>query len=66
MKAYTSFNEIENDLKRLKLERDIAWEELKILKSEFKHDLRPYNWIQTAFKYLGKYGILMFFKKIMK
>ncbi|MEZ4856491.1 MAG: DUF6327 family protein [Gelidibacter sp.] len=66
MKGYTSFDDIENDLKRLKLERDIAWEELKVLKSEFKQDLQPYNWMQTALKYIGKYGVLMLFKKILK
>lgn len=66
MKVYTSFDDIETDLKRLKLERDIALEELKILKSEFKQDLQPYHWMQTALKYVGKYGILMLFKKILK
>ena len=35
MKTYTTFEEIDNDLKRYKLERDIAWEELKLTKSEF-------------------------------
>lgn len=66
MKTYTSFNDIEKDLKRLRLERDIAWEELKLLKGEYKQDLQPYNWMQTVLKYASKYGVLMLFKKIIK
>ena len=41
MKVYSSFKDIENNLKRLRLERDIAWEELKLMKNEYKEDLKP-------------------------
>ncbi|NNE31981.1 MAG: hypothetical protein HKN40_06380 [Winogradskyella sp.] len=58
MKIYTSFEEIDNDLKLVKLERDIAWEELKLLKNEYKEDLQPLNWVSTALKLTGKYGFI--------
>lgn len=58
MKTYTTFEEIENDLKLHKLERDIAWEELKLIKTEYKQDLEPLNWISTALKLTGKYSFI--------
>ncbi|MBF8150771.1 hypothetical protein ITJ86_12740 [Winogradskyella sp. F6397] len=63
MKTYTSFEDIETDLKRFKLERDIAWEELKLTKSEFKEDLQPMNWISSALKLTGKYSFIALIKK---
>jgi hypothetical protein len=65
MKTYTSFEEIDNDLKRYKLERDIAWEELKLIKTEFKEDLQPLNWISTALKLTGKYSFIALIRKWM-
>ncbi|MCK8482055.1 hypothetical protein [Psychroserpens algicola] len=66
MKNYTTFEEIEYDLKRLSLERQIALEELKGVKSELKDDLKPVHWMQTVFKYASKYGSLLLLKKIIK
>ncbi|WP_405569911.1 DUF6327 family protein [Winogradskyella sp. Asnod2-B02-A] len=63
MKTYTTFEEIDNDLKRYKLERDIAWEELKLTKSEFKEDLQPLNWLSTALKLTGKYSFIALIRK---
>ncbi|WP_179006090.1 DUF6327 family protein [Winogradskyella forsetii] len=63
MKSYTTFKEIDNDLKRHKLERDIAWEELKLIKSEFKEDLHPLNWVSTALKVTGKYSFIAMIRK---
>lgn len=63
MKIYTSFEDIENDLKRHRLERDIAWEELKLVKSEFKEDLQPLNWVSTVLKLTGKYSFIALIKK---
>ena len=63
MKTYTNFKEIDNDLKLYKLERDIAWEELKLVKSEFKEDLQPLNWISSALKLTGKYSFIAIIKK---
>ncbi|EPR74337.1 hypothetical protein ADIWIN_0679 [Winogradskyella psychrotolerans RS-3] len=58
MKTYTTFTDIDNDLKLHKLERDIAWEELKLIKTEYKQDLEPLNWISTALKLTGKYSFI--------
>ncbi|WP_204346497.1 hypothetical protein [Psychroserpens algicola] len=66
MKNYTTFEEIEYDLKRLSLERQIALEELKGVKGELKDDLKPVHWMQTVFKYASKYGSLLLLKKIIK
>ncbi len=66
MKTYNSFKDIDNDLKKLDLERQIAWEELKLVKEEFKEDLQPLNWISSALKVVGKMGGFMLLKKIIK
>lgn len=66
MKTYNSFKDIDNDLKKLDLERQIAWEELKLVKEEFKEDLQPLNWVSSALKVVGKMGGFMLLKKIIK
>lgn len=66
MKTYNSYEDIERDLKRYKLERQIALEELKTVKGEFKQDLQPFNWVQTGFKYASKFGLMLLVKKILK
>ncbi len=66
MKNYQSFTEIETDLKRLNLERKIAFEEMKLLKTEFKEDLKPSNWINTILQVVGKYGLYVLMKKFLK
>ncbi|WP_407556992.1 DUF6327 family protein [Winogradskyella sp. 4-2091] len=63
MKTYTNFDDIDNDLKRFKLERDIAWEELKLVKADFKEDLQPLNWVSTALKLTGKYSFIAIIRK---
>ncbi|WP_458627173.1 DUF6327 family protein [Winogradskyella sp. PC D3.3] len=63
MKTYTSFKDIDSDLKRYKLERDIAWEELKLIKTEYKEDLQPLNWISSALKLTGKYSFIAIIRK---
>ncbi|EGV44385.1 hypothetical protein BZARG_736 [Bizionia argentinensis JUB59] len=62
--SYTNFNDLETDLKRLNLERRIAWEEIKLLKTEFKDDLTPYNWIEPIIKKASKYGVFMLVRKM--
>ncbi|GAA3783620.1 MULTISPECIES: DUF6327 family protein [Corallibacter] len=66
MKNYQSFEDIEKDLTRLKLERNIALEEMKLLKSEFKDDLKPANWVSTIFNVAGKYGFYVLLKRFFK
>ncbi|MEZ4803410.1 MAG: DUF6327 family protein [Gelidibacter sp.] len=66
MKTYTSFKEIEHDLKRLKLERQIGLEQLKSVKGELAEDLKPKNWISTAVSFGWKYGLFVLMKKLFK
>jgi hypothetical protein len=66
MKIYQSFEQIDSDLKRLSLERQIALEELKIVKNDFEESIRPIRILRDAFKFLSKYGALLFIKKIFK
>ncbi|MEH6512347.1 hypothetical protein [Maribacter arcticus] len=63
---YKNFDEIEYNLKRLKLEREIALEELKGLKQDVQEDLSPYNWVSTAFSAAKKFGMLYLMRKIVK
>lgn len=66
MKKYNSLDEINNDLKRLSLERDIAWEEMKGLRYQVQEDLSAYNWLHTILLAVKKYGLLYLVKKILK
>lgn len=66
MKTYNSFEEIDYDLKRLKLERQIGLEQLKGVKSEFAESLKPMNWISSILKIAGKYGIFVLLKKLFR
>ncbi len=67
MKQYNNLKEINHDLKRLSLERQIAWEEMKGLKEDFKESLQPYNWFGPILSSAKKYGFLyligLLFKK---
>ena len=51
-KKYQSFNEIQADLKKLYLEKEIAYEELKIVKRDFEDYLKPINWFTELLKKL--------------
>lgn len=66
MKTYNSFEEIEYDLQRLKLERQIGVEKLKKVKMEFAEGFKPLNWVTTAAKFAGKYGVFMLVKNLFK
>ena len=66
MKQFESFQDIETELKRLDLERNIAFEEMKLLKSEFKDDLKPANWVSAIFNVAGKYGFYVLLKRFFK
>ncbi|GGG58355.1 hypothetical protein [Bizionia arctica] len=62
--SYKNFEQIETELQLLDLERQVAWEELKLLKTEFKEDFRPLNWVEPIIKGASKYGLIMLIKKI--
>lgn len=66
MRNYQSFKDIEIDLQRLSLERKIALEEMKLLKTEFKEDLKPSNWVGTLLSIAGKYGLYRLVKRFLK
>lgn len=66
MKTYESFEDIDRDLKQLSLERQIALEQLKGVKNDFEESLKPLSIVSTGFKFLSKYGTLLFIKKIFK
>ena len=63
---YKNFEEVEFHLKRLKLEREIALEELKGIKNDVKQDLSPYNWVSTAISAAKKFGMLYLVRKAVK
>jgi len=63
---YKNFDDIEFNLKRLKLERQIALEELKGLKQDVQEDLSPYNWLSTILSAGKKFGMLYLMRKIIK
>ncbi len=64
--TYTSFKEIEQDLRKLNLQRQIAVEEMKLLKTEFKEDLQPYQWLSTALSAIKKYGIFYLVRRLFR
>ncbi|MCB4798808.1 hypothetical protein [Neotamlana laminarinivorans] len=66
VKQYKNEADIKRHLKQLDLEKQIAWEELKSCKNDFKETLQPYHWMQTGFSILKKYSIMMLVKKIIK
>ena len=66
MKRYQNFEQIDSDLRRLSLERQIALEELKMVKNDFEESIRPISMLRDALKFLSKYGALLFIKKIFK
>lgn len=63
---YNNLEEVEFDLKRLQLERQIALEEIKGIKQDIKDDLSPFSWISTAISAFKKYGMLYLIRKIIK
>jgi hypothetical protein len=65
-KTYKTVASVERDLKILDLERKIALEEIKLLKEDYKEDLKPINWLYSGLKYAGKFGGMMILKKILK
>ncbi|OIQ23016.1 hypothetical protein [Lacinutrix sp. MedPE-SW] len=65
-KVYNSFKDIELDLKRLSLERQIAKEELKAVRGELKQSVQPTQWMQTGIKLAGKFGSMVLLKKLFR
>ena len=66
MKEYSSFEEIDQDLKRLNLERQIALEELKLTQNQLKTDLAPLNWLDSVLKVFYTYGFSILLNRLFK
>lgn len=66
MKNYQTFEEIDQHLKLLKLERMIALEKIKLTKNELKEDLKPANWVITMTNIAGKYGFYILLKRFFR
>ncbi len=66
VKTYKNAASVERDLKILDLERKIAFEEIKLLKEDYKEDLKPINWLNSGLKYASKFLSIMLLKKIFK
>lgn len=65
-KSYNNRQEILKELKLLKLKRDISFEEIKLIKEQFKDDLSFGNWFQTAIQTFGRLGVYNLAKRILK
>ena len=66
VRHYTNFKDVEYDLKRLNLQRKIAFEELKGIKYELKEDLTPPDWVEPAAKVAGGYALFSIIKHLLK
>jgi len=65
-KKYTSFKEIDNDLKILKLQRQIDMENLKMNLNQTKHSLQPTNLLGGFGGLVKSFLISLFAKKVLK
>ena len=65
-KSYSSFKEIRHDLKKLQLQREIAYEEIVNHKHMIENEISSLNWIVTAFNIFKKFGAFLVVKKIFK
>ncbi len=65
-KIYNNAASVERDLEILDLERKIAFEEIKLLKEDYKEVLKPINWVHSGLKYASNFVGMMIIKKIFK
>ncbi|MEC7769970.1 MAG: DUF6327 family protein [Bacteroidota bacterium] len=63
---YTSFNEIDRDLKVLKLQRQIEEEKVKLAIHNTKEELYPTNILSGLAPLIQKVAITLIAKKILK
>ncbi|MBO0330896.1 DUF6327 family protein [[Muricauda] lutisoli] len=63
---YTSFNEIDRDLKVLKLQRQIEEEKVKLAIHNTKEELYPTNILNGLAPLIQKVAITLIAKKILK
>lgn len=67
-REFKSFEEIGTQLKVLKLNREIALEELKLAKNAVSEQMRPPKWTDSTglLKFLGELGVKTLLKKWLK
>lgn len=66
MKNYQSFEAVEADLKRLRLERRIALEEINLSKNKFKEQFKQKTWLNLMVDAAEKYGFYVLLKRFLK
>lgn len=66
MKKYQSFKQIEEDLRRLSLQRQITIEELKYDKHLFEESLKPLSLLTGVLKFVGKYGVMVLIRRMFR
>jgi len=66
MDRFNSFKELEMELKRLSLEREIAKEKLKGSKLEIQSEIDSINWLKSAVNVFKKYGALVLLRRLLK
>ncbi|MFD2550551.1 hypothetical protein ACFSQP_01860 [Bizionia sediminis] len=62
--TFSNFQQIDIRLRQLDLERQIAKEELKLLKTEISQEFQPYSWVEPLVKGASKYGIFYMLKAL--
>lgn len=64
--TYNTQKDISRELKRLRLQRDISIEELKLVKQQFKDDLSANKWFKSVLASAGKFGLYKLLQKVTK
>lgn len=61
---YNNIDEVNYNLERLDLERQIAFEKLKLVKEDYKDAFSTSNLIEAGVKYAGFYGIILLVRRL--
>lgn len=65
-KRFTTMKEVKEELRVLRLQRDIDMAQLENKKLQMENGLTTYNVVTTLFDALKKYGVYFLIKKIFK
>lgn len=60
---YKNQKEISEELKRLRLKRDISIEELKLIEGYFKNEFTILDFIKPTLRFFGKYWLYKFIRR---
>ncbi|WP_196886458.1 hypothetical protein [Aureivirga sp. CE67] len=64
-KQYSSFKEIETDLKKLKLKKDISVEEIKLMNNTINEEFKSYKFLVEIINQIRKYGLVFLIEKFV-